>query len=553
MKKLLLIFVTIIIAFACGVILVACGTTTEPEQPVPPTLKKSSFSIKYSSDDDGEVNYKLTWDAENAIQYKVVYDGNETVIDQKELLLNGFSADTVHVITVTAIGWRELESDPVEIKFKGVKLDMPTDVRMHLDTKRLDWKDGGDTSAYVISCEELDLDTETSKPIGTGRFKQTRITYDSISLDNICYLYNTLELNSLESFRVRALPYSGYTEQFKYSNDTDIIELKLPSDFSEQSVNLYASAMTNPSNLRWDFDGFDEHGTYAYVKWDGAVANYKYRVMVQYVNGHWSGRGAEKGASYGVVEFDRTKGTGDYTVQVEPECDDIDFIGQDNDAKSTTYSFYLPQPITESLHFRINQTVIDPPKNVRIEGDNIVWDAAEHAKYYVVSLSCGEDGTNFSSDTAQLPLQTIYDRAVVGHTVRQGDFDISVSAYVIDPVLASFENDLPVINSYRYSESGVDCPNKLRLKSIPAVGNVTVDYDNQTISWDPVAEATSYTVTVYYGTSAYNMSVGNNTQFTWDDDRDCKEIIIMATCGYSVTDDDGVVTLNVPSVYKKEL
>lgn len=553
MKRLLLILVTFIIAFAGGVIFVACGTPPTTERPpVPPTLEKSSFSIQFSTDDNCKANYKLTWDAENATQYKVVYGENETVTDKKELLLNDFSADTVHTVTVTAIGQNDLESDSVEIKFKGVKLDMPTDVRMHLDTKSFDWKHTDETSAYVISCEELDLDIATSKPFGTGKFKQILTYSDNLMLFDLRSIYSQLELYSLESFRVQALPYDGNTQWFDYADDTDVIEFKLPSDLSEQSVNFYAGVMTNPYNLRWDFDGFDEHRGYALVKWDGAVSNYKYKVMVQYPEGFWSGTETEKGASQGAVGFGYPEVTGDYTVRIEPECYDFQFIGEDSAEKWATYLFYLPQPTTEFLHFRINQTVIDAPKNARIDGENIVWDAVEHACLYFVRLTCGEDIINVQSDTTQLSLQDIYHHLIYGETTRHGDYDISVVACAIDPELVSFENDLPIINTYLDSDSGAVRPSKIRLKALPVVSNVVIDYVNRTVSWNPVAEATSYFVELSYNGRGVITSV-DGTSYTWREDKTYTSVTITAIGGYKVIEEDGMVTLIVPSVYKTEL
>lgn len=556
MKKVLLIIVIFTIALLSGVMFVSCGATpTSDESSDMPTLQKSSFNIWYTFDDSdtGEAYYNMTWKGENATEYKVVFDGIETTAVEPKLSLNDFAADTVHTVVVTAIGENDTKSEPVEVKFKGVKMAMPVDICFDEDANDFKWKGSDDNLTYRISCEELELDSATGRPVYSGKIKYALAPSNCLTLYDLREIYNNKNLNEHESFRISALPYS-LGLRFEYKNDTDIAEFLLPSDFSEQSINFYADKMTNPSNLRWDFDNFNAHRDSANVKWEGAVSDFRYIVFVQGPDGDTRNSGTLEGASEGHVPFDYVTVTGDYNVTVEPTCNEFNFINEDKAAKSITYSFYLPQPITETLHFHANQTVLNTPENVRIEGDNIVWDAVDYAHHYYVHLACGEEVMLFESDSAHMSLNRIFDAATNPfRRLATGDYDIKVMAYGLNEVV-SLEDNVPVINTYKYSEYSDTVPHALRLKSFSSAQNVKVDYDNRTIYWDDIPEATLYSVIFLRNSNNvldHGTYVGKDTQYTWSDDiTQYKEIGIYAECEFKVIEKDGIVTIIVPSLYK---
>lgn len=555
MKKLLLILAISIFSLAGGIIFAACNQDSSEEKteipPVAPTLEKSSFAITYRTTEDG-AQYNLSWSAKNAKEYKVQLDETETVTTETKFSLNGFSADTIHTVTVTAIGQKDTQSDPVELKFKGTKIDPLINVRLYSEhgETNFGWKESEETSCYLISCEELDLDVATSKPFGTGKFKTT-LHYDNrASIGTLRSIYKYLDLYSLESFRVQALPYNGNMETFNYKNDTDVLEFNLPSDLSEQSVNFYAGTMSNPTNIRWNTDEWEEHPDWLGVKWDGAVSYYRYWVKVDYPEGYSSGTVTEAGESTSLIHVSYGDKTGDYTVSVIPKYDDFNYLGKDEN--SVTYMFYLQPDVTETLSFHVNQTVLKTPTNIRVEGENIVWDAVEYTDYYSIGLEDGTQEIYVSSETAQVSLQEFFERAYEAN--YDGDFSIIVKAYGINRTIAGFENNVPVVNVYYYSEDAVSSQ-KIKLKSIPTVQNVQIDYENSTVTWDDIAEATGYTVMFYReGGSGHGSTLGKTNQYTWNDDiSEYAEIVITASCEYQVTTENGVTTLYMPSSHRIQL
>lgn len=550
MKKLLLIGTMFLTALTGGLLLAACGDETAPTGPKTPTLEKSSFCIEFITDESDTPGYQLKWTADYAIKYRLNCDGEETVTSQRKLSLNGFSADAVHTVTVTAIGEQEQESAPVSVSFKSEKLAAPYNVRLYGDTNSFGWKGPDETDVYyLLSCEELDLDVATSKPILTGKIKTIPVYENRLFLYNLRDIYEQLDLYPLESFRVRALPY--HRDSY-YTEDTDLIEYFLPSDFSEQSVNFYASEMSNPSNVRWNFEGLAEHPGYAFVEWDGAISNYRYLVMVKHPEGYYSGiETTDKGASQSSFGLDFNV-TGDYELTVQAMCNDFDFIGEDASAKSVTYLFYLSSPVSEKLRFQVRNTVLSAPENLRIEGESILWDEVEKANGYWLELDCGEKHFSLFSESAQIPLTKIFEQAG-----EEGVYDLRVTAFAPDPQIARIEDGmLLLLDTYSDSEASAPLSNAIKLKAIPTVKNVQIDFDNRTITWEGVSEASGYTVGFMGEHGGHGTTTGLNTQYVWDKDENLSrynEIYVEANCEYRVTGEDGIVTIFVSSVYRCKL
>ena len=559
MKKLISLLAICILTLIGGIVFAACDTSSSsgaPEYQVnTPTLEKSSFSIRCASDGKGVMDYDLNWRSQYATKYKVVCDGVETVVHDMRFSLNGYSADEVHTVTVTALGQKDTQSEPVEVKFKGTKLDMPINVRLYGTTNSFGWKECEGTSTYAISCEELDLDIMTSRPVGTGKIKSINVYNNSIDIYDLRSIFEILDLYALQSFRVQALPYNGNLTVFDYKDDTDVLEFSLPSDLSEQSVNFYLGQMSNPSNVRWDFEGFEDHPGYATVKWDSVSSDYRYKVLVHYPDGHSGGIVTQKGETEGSVGFDYRMDTGDYTVTIESMCDDFVFIGEDREAKWVTYMFYMPTKEAESVAFRINQTAMQAPANVRIVDDQIMWDAVDNAGKYTVEVRCGEKVLYETSYTAQLSLQEVAGSVYFANDDLNGYYDIRVLTDALEAEIVSLENGIPVINTYKDSEYSEPLIGKLKLEVIPSVQNVRIDYENKTISWDAHPEASKYEIMFQRANGGgYGTTINDDTQYSWNSDiSDIVKITIKAICEYSYTVEDGVVTVKVPSTYTMEI
>ena len=218
MKKLLLVLALLAVILAGSLLLISCDNTEnqpEPTPPTKPTLDKSKFEILYTTDNNGAESYRLDWDAYAASEFEIKFDDNEPIIfEEMRFPLGDFSADDVHSVTVTAISSQNLKSEPVTVKFKGTKLTKPYNVRMYGDTNSFGWKESDETQVYVVSCEELDLDIHTSKPIGTGKIKTTPVYNNRLPISDLRLIYSKLDLYALESFRVQALPYNGNVTSF---------------------------------------------------------------------------------------------------------------------------------------------------------------------------------------------------------------------------------------------------------------------------------------------------------------------------------------------------
>jgi len=566
MKKTFSMLIMIMCILVGGILFSACndGDST-PSNPNnlpalnPPTLEKSSFSIKYEAKPDGKTDYKLTWSAEYALKYTVSLDGTGSTVTDNEISLNECTEGEIHTVAVTAIGMQDKTSDTVQVKFKAARLDAPINVRLYADgeSNSLGWKASDDTTAYTLLCEELDLELETSRPIGTGNVKTYLVHNNRLSIYELRSLYRGLVLYSLEKFTVKALPYNGESKEFKYVNDTDIIEFILPSDASEQSVNLYAGEMSNPTNIRWDFSDFDEHPFCATVKWDGAIPNYSYNVMLHYPS-HSSSIGVitEKGVSQGNLYLYYDMTAGDYTVTVESVCDDFHYIGEDTAEKYSTWTFFLDTPATEELKFHIDQTVLECPKNVRVDGENLVWDEVENAMEYDVLLQCGDKELSVSDATNRVSLKALYDTAI-NRINYDGDYSVSVMAISKNNEFEGYGNDnVPKIKIYVDSDYCTPVPNLIRFKAIPTAQNVQIDYQNKIITWDAVNGATSYYVVFFDNNgSVWTDLDGNVTQYIWDvqDISDCNYIVVMAKCDYSLTNENGITTISTSSSYIIEL
>lgn len=552
MKKTLLILALFAVIITGALFLAACEPNDEPEPPTAPTLESSSFAILYTTESDGTANYELTWSAYAAREFAIVCDdGAAFNIAEAKLSLNNFSANEIHTVEVTALGAENLQSEPITVKFKGTKLTMPYNVRLYGDTNSFGWKESDETEVYVVSCEELSLDIQTSRPVYTGKIKTIPVYNNRLPIYDLREIYNRLDLYSLESFRVQALPYNGNIQRFEYE-DGKVIEYQLPSDFSEQSVNFYAGQMSNPSNVRWDFDDFNTR-SYAYIKWDGADSNYKYKVTTTYPSGTTSSTYTQTGASQDNYSFD-SYFSGEYEVTVQAERNEFNFIGEDKNAKWVTYMFYLQQPVTETLRFKINYTELKAPKNVRIEDENIVWDEVEFAwKYTVYSYNEADDMSFFSFDSMQTQASLEY---VFNHMAypEDGEYDIHVTASPISNELVSFENNVPVLNTYHNMwRSGVT---KINFVAIPKVQNVQVDYENKTVAWDGIPEATSYSVSFRNDDGGGRTTLlGSSTEYNWYSAsiEEYSQMIINAICEYRVETENGVTTMYIPSKYVIEL
>lgn len=555
MKKFFFILTVFILSLTGGIVFAACDGGTSPETPPSnqtraPKLEKSSFSITYSVGGNG-AEYDLIWRADNAVKYKVECDETEVEITKPSYSLTGFSADTVHSVTVTAIGENDLQSQPVELKFKGTKLETPTNVRLHYTDRygtAFSWNEHAaySSSYYLISFEELDLEIETSKPFGTGKFKYVPCSYEEfITLDGLRSIFKNCELYPLESLRVQTLPYLD--KVFNFTANTDVLELNLPSDFSEQSVNLYAGDLSNPTNIRWN-ETLDAYGN-ATVKWDGAISDYKYQIKVQHPEGYSNGIiTPEKGISEGKVYFGNGLSTGDYTVTVEPVYDEFRYIGKDDDAKSVTYMFYLPQPITETLSFHVTQKVLETPKNLHIENGYIVCDKVENAEEYVFSIKISKDSAiNLGTYTNRISLDKYLGTAAWINEDGLADLIVYVRNDGTD--LTGFDdNGNPNIIVYEHSESAV-ISDAIQLKRIPAVQNVRIDYDTKTVYWDGVEEAETYEI-VFYNAGSGKGGTVTDTQFQWKDNMDISdytEVVITAKCKFEVTTENGIAVMCIPS------
>lgn len=557
MKKFFFILTVFILSLTGGIIFAACDVGTSPETPPSnqtstPKLEKSSFSITYQIGDGG-VEYDLIWGADNAVKYKVECGETEIETTKPKYSLTNLSADTVHTVTVTAIGENNLQSQPVELKFKGTKLETPKNVRLYedeFDGTSFGWDGRAESSSYLISFEELDLEIETSKPFGTGKFRYVQHYFtEHLHVGDLRSIFKDYELYSLESLRVQILPCFDSYKVFDYKSDTDVLELNLPSDFSEQSVNLYAGDLSNPTNIRWG-ETLDEYGN-ATVKWDGAISDYEYKVLIHYPDGTSSGMSGEKGASEGKAYFNNQMTTGDYTVTVEPDYDEFHYIGKDDDAKSVTYMFYLPQPVTETLSFHLTQNKLETPKNVHIENGYIVCDKVENAKQYVFSMKISKDSAiNLGSYTNRISLENYLNTAA--YLKEDGFVDLIVYVYNDGTDLTGFDNNgNPNIIVYEDSESAV-ISDAMQLKRIPAVQNVRIDNDTHTVSWDGVDEAETYEIMFQRADGSGNGGTVTGTQFQWDDNMDISdyvEMVITAKCKFEVTTENGITVMNIPSKY----
>ncbi len=583
MKKIRLVLALILLVLLCGTLFVACDktppsdsnqdVTPPPAEPVAPTLAKSDFSIVYDIISDTEngnedCDYSLTWTSANATKYKVKYGQTEETITSASLSLKDFAADVIHSVTVTAIGEQNLTSAPVEVKFKGTKMSAPINVRAYLTPNTLDSYYFGykhdDAEAYKISCEEIDWDDD-GEYIWTGRFKSAIWFSDAISIDGLTDIWNTLDLEACQSFRVAALPYRE-RRSYSFGNDTEVMEISLPSDPSEQSVNFFADIQNaNPRNLRWDLDALADQADYATVRWD-AGSDFKYRVKVRYPDGSATGTETQKGALQSNIWFDYIYGTGDYSVTVEALCNEFNYIGENADEKWVTFAINLTYPATEEIKFHIDREQMQTPQNVRIDGENIVWDYGNEAPLYNVSMTNGdaEFSLSVNDGSKQLAFSEIFDRIefeLWNNAVLDGDWMVRVMASSRPNEFEGAENNVPVIKAYADSDY-CQAVELFRTESIAKVTNVqitTVPELNGSealrISWDGVAEAVGYKLAYVNGDFVTTTTdIGAQTQYAIGFDiSGCTEILIIAYCECEITQEDGVATLYIPSVYRLEL
>jgi hypothetical protein len=312
--------------------------------------------------------------------------------------------------------------------------------------------------------------------------------------------------------------------------------------------------MSNPTNIRWDQDILSLK-----VHWDSVDPSYEYWVKMKYPEGSSGGFITTAGANVGWVNLDSGCITGNYTISIQSICDDVEQV---NLGAFFAYRFYVEQPTDEHLTLSVNQTILQKPQNVRIESENILWDAVEYSKSYWITIANSEEnGRSFISESAQLSLLDVCEQFDVSEfsagNIKNDIFNIKIHAMGLDPVLESFENNHPVFSVYRYSdESDTTDKAAIGIRSIDTAENIELDTKGMQITWDAVPGASGYSVRFVTGHGSTGSRDGQDTSFSWSDNSIVKdaldngevtEIVIVAHAN-SIAVEDGFSTLWVSSV-----
>lgn len=560
MKRFFLVISSVLLLLFGGIMFAACNdpsnSTPPPIPPVAPTLEKTSFYIEYDINTCG--TYKLKWTAQNASKYKVKCGETETVVNSSEFSLNDFAADTVHTIQVTAVGAQELESSPVEVKFKGTKMDAPTNVRVNIDDyqKYYFGFKNDDAAACKISCEEMDIGNDGY--IWTGNFKSTVYFENKLYIDGLTEIFKTLDLSAMQSFRVAALPYAE-NQEFDYQNDTDVMEISLPSDLSEQKVCFFASVENpHPTNLRWDIEELEQDAAYGTIRFDAGV-DFKHRVTVSPYpfDVSFSSRVIDKRVSSCQIDLGYYT-TGDYKVTVESVLDEFNYVTESPEEKWAAFSITLTQPVTEELKFHINHTQLPKPQNVRIEGDAIVWDYpdADYRNGYIFDAVSGNTHIQLTTEGAKsVSFSDIFENFsdnLIRINSFAGDYDVKIqTSHSKNNKYVGMANGMPVINTYSISDYSNAEVKLFRVKSIPSVSNIQLDFDTNTVTWNGIPEAKEYQV-------SYKQADGGSTSssvgaaerdVSFYDLSQYVEVVVIAIGEYKLATENGIATLYIPSAY----
>jgi len=523
-----LAFILLLTLFACGekaVVGVGGGGVDPTQNPAfltAPVLNRSDFKVNQGFGVNDELIAYLSCSKDpsnlynNISEFEVFIDGEKRDGSQS-VYLHGLANDVKHVVLVTAVGHLnvngvKLRSETVKFEVTVTKLTAPTNLRMSLNAEAIDGKivwDGKSDCYIDVLYKGVDFTyvegASANTWFDTGRRTVTR-SYASegygYSTQSIREVYRTKDFNA--DFDVREFDYfnelsiSVYPEfaNFKsIGNEGDVFQLYMPSDFSETSVKVLGTAMSQPENLRWDETEYGKftfdpiYGTqYSYIMRRDNFAGGGYRV---FDNG--------KGAGVGYIQLYGAE-SGNYSFGIESQNLKIGFMSPNiYQIYYSTFDF----DTCEKLTYEVVKTKLQTPKNVRIEDDKLVWDAVENVSAIENTTSYSVEFSTYGRSTiggkTELLLSELAE-AVYALYENNGGFTTkpTVQAWARPDEMSIKESGDALFKIFEWSErSNPNASPTIFIKSIPLVTNVAVDYELKTVTWDEVEGAEGYTVAFY--------------------------------------------------------
>ncbi|MDR2201793.1 MAG: hypothetical protein LBP26_03395 [Clostridiales bacterium] len=538
------------------------GLLTGKKPPPDISLTKSSFAIAVNYY-NVEPHYSLSWYVTGGDAYYTVeladgvkyenYEQNSLTLDP-----DIFAPDVVHTVKVTAHNAdpRGNTTEPVEVKFKGTRLAAPINFRMGVEGLRWHVVDPSDSDWFVYEYNGITPDNGGQK-IYTGEKFIGTATETAVYEENIKLDMKYAGMDGL--YEVRIYRELAYGTTFEFAESTEVLEFDYPSEYSNTDVKVWAANISNPTNVRWA----DDLSTDATVCWDSDSSSYGYNLLVygndiQPVYSTFKGAGATSGT----IAIQSLQ-TGNYSIGVQSFSNDIDQL---NLGAFYAYRFYISQPINpdDRIPLSVNRVILETPKNLRIDGEKIVWDAVDNVNRYGIGMFNLDTENNFyhhaeSTELAFSDLELAFSDFYVKYNGNINDiFDIRVRADNYSFELNSFENNRPEFVSYHSSMYGEPTEaSRIRLKSIAVAQHIAVDLDDSRVTWDAVDAASKYETTYYYAEGGGHGSLNiTNTYDIFSEgtkngilDGSIIRIVVMAKPEYSLTaGDDGIPVLSVASI-----
>lgn len=514
---------------------------TNPAYLIAPVLERTDFSVSQGIGLDNTFIAYLSCAKDpsnlsnNIYEFEIFIDG-EKIEGGQSVDLHDLEYDKIHTIEVTAIGHlnsnnMKLRSATVTVKINITKVESPTNVRMTLSDGATEGKivwNGEQDVYFDVLYSGVDFTTVNGATaptwFDTGKNTIIRDYGSGHNTSTIKSIYKSKTV--LENFDYfNELSISLYPKQWanfeSIGVDGDIFELQMPSDFSTTSVKVLGSEMSQPANLEWDLT---VPGKFTFEPVYGM--DYSYRTNT-YNGSSVTGYGVNnrgEGAGVGYINLESYAVSGTFTFGVESYYSKIDFMSP-NIYQIYYSKFDLSSENCEKLTYEIVNTKLDTPKNIRIEGNKLVWDAvpnvteSDHISYWI---TIGSEEYALSETTAN----GIHELAIAdiaknlrpfNENIAPFDAEITISAWPKAPELQTSTDGIPIFQTYNYSDKSEpqNAP-VIRINSIPAPSGITVDFETRTISWDTVSEADSYTVMFIRNDGSGNGRNGIETNtFSW--------------------------------------
>jgi len=463
------------------------------------------------------------------------------------LYLDDFELDVVHTFTIQGLKNNGELSNSITRSVRLTSLDAPMKVQIqNLEANNgrdavLTW-DINNPKGMALSYNLTFSDNNTGEQLAHDWAVSSSMSFSDLRRR----LENQINTPSVLNIAIRT---ELWTTPSVISTD-GVYQLYLPSQFTTDTPTLDVGKVQNPTNVH--FDNY-------IIRWTNQGGHFP-RVFRE--NGSGIIFNNDDATLLGVSHFASQSAephTSNFSIAVTAYNPRVTPLG------GNIYRIYVETPATadQTLNVQLNHFITDAPTNVRIQGNNIVWDStAPNGTAYWISIGEGTARrTSFTRNQRSLSLMDVHTRLNDWNPPSNLDdtiLDFRIQAGGSGIATVSINGSDGVFDFFRHSEQSLTTSqSRIRLMSIAAPRNVVHDIENRTISWSPVFGASGYRLFFYRGQwgSSFEgiVQLTPNITYSAQHVQGAVAIYVVAFSAFSLTTIGGITTLYVSSVYRINL